>query len=104
MLHFALLICGNNFAEGDVIVIDHCHVTGKYRVAAFRDSNVKVKLNQKIPIVYRNVKHFNTHLIMQELERFNFKLNVIPTGLEKYLNFILNNTLVFVDSFQFLSS
>ena len=86
------------------MVIDHCHVTGKYRVAALRDSNIKVKLNHKIPIVYRNLKHFNTHLIMQELERFNFKLNVIPTGLERYMNFILNNTLVFVDSFQFLSS
>ena len=27
-------ICNNTFNEGDVKVIDHCHITGKYRAAA----------------------------------------------------------------------
>ena len=41
---------------------------------------------------------------MQELGKFNPKINVIPNGLEKYLNFNINNKLSFIDSFQFLSS
>ena len=41
---------------------------------------------------------------MQELGKFNLKINVIPNGLEKYMSFSINNTLSFIDSFQFLSS
>ena len=39
---------------------------------------------------------------MQELYKFNLKVNVIPDGLEKYMNFTINNKLTFIDSFQFL--
>ena len=41
---------------------------------------------------------------MQKLDKFNLKINVIPNGLEKYMSFSINNTLSFIDSFQFLSS
>ena len=41
---------------------------------------------------------------MQELGKFNFKINVIADGLEKYMSFNINNKLMFIDSFQFLSS
>ena len=41
---------------------------------------------------------------MQELGKFNLKINVIPNGLEKYMSFTINNKLSFIDSFQFLSS
>ena len=41
---------------------------------------------------------------MQELDKFNFKINVISNGLEKYMCFNINNKLIFIDSFQFLSS
>ena len=41
---------------------------------------------------------------MQELGKFSFKINVIPNGFKKYLSFNSNNNLVFIDSFQFLSS
>ena len=36
--------------------------------------------------------------------QFNFKINVILSGLEKYMIFSLDNKLVFIDGFQFLSS
>ena len=42
--------------------------------------------------------------IMQELGKFNFKINVIPNGLEKYISFKIKNKLAFIDSFQFLNS
>ena len=41
---------------------------------------------------------------MQELDKFNLKINVIPNGLEKYMSFTINNKLSFIESFQFLSS
>ena len=61
-------------------------------------------LNHKIPIVFRNLKNYDSHFIMQELGKFIFKIYVIPNGLEKYMSFNNNNKSIFIDSFQFLSS
>ena len=36
--------------------------------------------------------------------KFDVKLKVIPNGLEKYMAFIVNKTLVFIDSIQFTNS
>ena len=47
---------------------------------------------------------YDSHLIMQELGRFNFKKSVIPIGLEKYMSFTIINKISFIDSVQFLSS
>ena len=38
---------------------------------------------------------------MQEIGKFNFKINVIPNGLKKCRSFSINNKLTFIDSFQF---
>ena len=40
---------------------------------------------------------------MEELEKFNLKINVISNGLEQYMSFTINNKLSFIDSFQFTS-
>ena len=40
---------------------------------------------------------------MQELGKFDLKINIIPNELEKYISFSINNKLSFIDSFQFLS-
>ena len=45
---------------------------------ADRDCNINVKSNQKIPVVYFNLKNYNYHLILQETGRFNLKINVTP--------------------------
>ena len=41
---------------------------------------------------------------MQELAKFNLKINEIPNALEKYMSFSINKKLSFIDSFQSLSS
>ena len=41
---------------------------------------------------------------MQELGKFDFKINVIPNGLEKYMSFSINNKLAFIINFHFLRS
>ena len=98
-------ICVNNYIDCDVKVKDHCHITGKYKGSPHRDCNINVKSNHKLPVVFHNLKSYDSHLIMQELGKFNLKINVIPNGLEKYISFSINNKLLsFIDSFQFLSS
>ena len=54
--------------------------------------------------MFYKLKNYGSHLIMQELGKFNFKINVMPNGLEKYMCFNISNKLIFIDSFQFLSS
>ena len=73
-------ICDNDYINGDVKVRDHGHITGKYRVSEHRDCNINVELNQKIPIVFRNLKNYDSNLIMQELGKFNLKINTKWTG------------------------
>lgn len=41
---------------------------------------------------------------MQKLRKFDFKINVKPSELKNYMNFSTNDRLVFIDTFQFLSS
>ena len=97
-------ICDNDYVDNDVKVRDHCNITGKYRGFAHRDCNINLKLNHKIPVVFQNLKKYYSHHIMQELGKFNLKINDIPNGLEKYMSFTINNNLSFIDSFQFPSS
>ena len=55
-------------------------------------------------MVFHNLKNYDSHLIMQELGKFDLKMNFILNRLEKYANFSLIIKLVIIDSFQFLSS
>ena len=41
---------------------------------------------------------------MQEIGKFNMDINVIACNTEKYMAFMLGKNLVFLDSFQFMSS
>ena len=84
-------VCVNTFVESDVKVRDHCHVTGKYRCAAHKHCNINVSLNYEIPIVFHNQKKYDAYLIMQELGKFDFKVSIIPNGLDKYMSFSLDN-------------
>ena len=39
---------------------------------------------------------------MQEIDKFDVKVNGIPNGSEKYMAFTINNNLVFIDNMQFM--
>ena len=97
-------ICVYDYVHNDNKVRDHFPVTGKYRRSVHRDCNVSHKLNHNIPVLFHNLKNYDSHLIMQELGKFNLKINVAPNGSEKYMSFTMYDKLSFIDSFQFLSS
>ena len=57
-------ICDNDYVHNDVKVRDHYHIFRKYRSSANRDCNINLKLDHKIPIVFHNLKNYDSHLIM----------------------------------------
>ena len=52
-------ICDNDYIDTDVKVKDHYHITGKDRGSPHRHYNIIVKLNQKIPVVFQNLKNYD---------------------------------------------
>ena len=42
----------------------------------------------------------DSHLIFNELDKFDVKISVKPNGLEKYVALFFNKNLVFIDSMQ----
>ena len=83
-------------------VRDHCHITRKYRGAAHWSCNLK--LSKKIPVIFHNLRGYDSHLIIKEISKFNVKISIIPNRLEKYMTFTINRNLVFIDSMQFMNS
>ena len=85
-------------------VRDHCHITGKYRGAAHNACNLKLRLNPKtttIPVVFHNLRGYDSHLLMQAISRVEGRVSCIPNNTEKYISFSLGQ-LCFIDSAQFL--
>ena len=92
------------FPAEDNKVRDHDHVTGKYRGAAHWSWNINLKLTKKVPVIFHNLKGYDSHLTKQEIRKFDVKVSVILNGLEKYMAFTINRNLVFIDSVQFINS
>ena len=83
---------------------DHCHISGKYRGSAHWSYNINLRLTKKVPIIFHNLRGYDSHLIIQETGKFDVKISVIPNGLEKYRMFIINGNSVFIGSMQFMNS
>ena len=92
-------ICGKLIEDNKVR--DHCHITGKYRGAAHWSCNITLKTTKKVPVIFHNLRGYDSHLIFRELGKFNCKISVIPNGLEKYMSFSLNGNIIFIDSMFF---
>ena len=60
-------------------------------------------MTKNVPVIFHNLKGYDSHLIMQEINKFDVSVSDIPNGLEKYLPFTINNNLLFNDSMQFMN-
>ena len=97
-------ICGKLFDLVDEKLRDYCHVSGKFRGAVHFGCNANFKISKKVPIIFHNLKGYDGHLIMKEFSNFDVIIDVIPNGLEKYMAFIVNRNLVFIDSMKSINT
>ena len=79
-------ICGMKYTNKDIRVRDHFHITGKYRGSAHQDCNLKLRINPKelkIPVIFRNLRGYDSHFIMQEIgssgKEYNLDKTAYPT-------------------------
>ena len=61
-------------------------------------------MTKKCPVIFHNLRGYESHLIFCEINKFDLKIYEIPNGLEKYMTFFLNKNLVFIDNMQFMNS
>ena len=115
-------VCCESFTRDNYKLKDHCHVSGKFRGAACNRCNLQLRLTHTIPVIFHNLRGYDSHLLLQELGRFEREINVIPNNMEKYMSFSVGTVkqcwdfksksyvdklrydLRFIDSFQFMSS
>jgi len=60
-------ICNKKYSKIGKIVRDHCHVTGKYRGSAHEACNINFQLTDKIPVIFHNLRSYDSHFIMQQI-------------------------------------
>lgn len=110
-------VCLKEYAKGkeglyyvpyDIKVLDHDHMTGKYRGAAHRSCNAQYSTCKyyRIPIVFHNLKNYDAFHILRGLKNYVGgveKITCIAKNLDKFTSFTID-TLRFIDSFQFLFS
>jgi hypothetical protein len=117
----ACYVCQGLFTEDNKKVRDHCHVSGAYRGAAHDKCNLKLRLSPEIPIIFHNLKGYDTHHLMLKIGELNKNINIVPNNMEKYISFSIGTVrkewdskskkmvdkerfnLRFIDSFSFLN-
>ena len=95
---------------------------GKYRGAACNKCNLGMKMTNTIPVIFHNLKRYDSHLLLPELGKFNKKISIIPNNMQTYMSFSVGNektykdnktgkpkkkdwfNLRFIDSFGFMAS
>ena len=75
-------ICDKLFNVGDDKVRAHCHTTRKYWGSAHWNCNVNLKLTKKVPVMLHNLRSYDSHLIMQKINKFDIKGRVTPDRLK----------------------
>ena len=100
-------ICEGSFRNEKDKVRDHCHRTGQFRGAAHNACNINYYTNRYLPIVFHNLRGYDSHLIIKkaffEVVNSEEKINVIPNSGEKFMTFSIGN-MKFIDSFQFMTA
>ena len=68
----------------------HEHLTIKYRGFDDWGCNINLKMNKQAPVIFHNLKGYDSLLIMQKNDKFDAKISAIINGLEKYTAFTIN--------------
>ena len=73
-------ICKKFINNDEEKVRDHCHTTDKFRCAAYRNCNVNSQPTEKVAVIFHNLGGYDSHLVFNELDKFDVKIKVIPNG------------------------
>ncbi|XP_020912011.1 uncharacterized protein LOC110249773 [Exaiptasia diaphana] len=112
-------ICEGELGEDKVL--DHCHLTGKYRGAAHNECNLQYRIPKFFPVIFHNLSGYDSHLFIKNLGKSKGKINCIPNNEEKYISFTkqivvdtftnkegkqvdVKRDIRFIDSFKFMST
>jgi hypothetical protein len=99
-------ICNGEFTKSNYKVRDHCHRTGKYRGAAHTRCNINYYNNRFLPVVFHNLRGYDSHLILKEAFEIcgtDKNIGAVPNSMEKFMSFNVGDV-KFIDSFQFMAS
>ena len=67
-------ICKKLIDSDNEKVRDHCHVTGKFRGAAHWSCIINLQLTEKVPVIFHNLRGYDSHLIFGSLTNLMRKL------------------------------
>ena len=99
-------ICQGGFSE-KIKVRDHCHWTGKFRGAAHSSCNLRLMEQTFIPVIFHNLKGYNSHLFIKAFYDLQQKPSCIPQNTEKFISFSLkkpgSSEIRFLDSYAFMA-
>ena len=90
-------VCDCSFTDENCKVHDHCHVLGNYRGAACNKCNLGMTMTRTIPVIFHNLKGYDSHLLLPELGKFNKKISIIPINMQTYMSFSVGNETTYTD-------
>ena len=67
-------ICEKLIEDDDEKIRDHCHITRKFRGAVHWSCNINLQLTKKVPVIFHNLRGYDSHLIFYELKKFDVKI------------------------------
>ena len=76
-------ICEKLIDNNNEKVRHHCHVTGKFWGVAHWICNINPQLTKNVPVIFHNLRGYDSHLNFCEIKKFNVNIDVIPNRLEK---------------------
>ena len=80
------LTCAGLYLKGDNRVRNIDFIAGKYKGSPYNYFNLKYKRkSKKTHAIFNNFRGYDSHLIMQEIGKFNVKVDTIPNRLEKFI-------------------
>ena len=61
-------------------------------------------MSKKIPVIFHNLRDYDSHLIIKEISKFDVKVSDITKWNRETMAFTINTNLLFTDSMQFMNS
>ena len=75
-------------------VRDHCHITSKFKGAAHKECNSKLRIPRKLPIIFHNLEDYDVPINFKKRNDVdNIDIQVIPKSSEKYMSIIIHRNI-----------